>query len=74
MPLSWNEIRARAIAFSKDWAHVGSERRIGISNGLLSTRRNVLEILKLTTIAFDTACNGVPGYSPIYPVLKPLLP
>jgi hypothetical protein len=33
-----------------------------------------LEILKLTTIAFDAACKGVPGYDPIYPYLKPLLP
>jgi RHS repeat-associated protein len=35
---------------------------------------DVLEILKLTTIAFDAACKGVPGYDPIYPYLKPLLP
>jgi hypothetical protein len=26
MPLSWNEIRSRAIAFSKDWSDETSER------------------------------------------------
>ena len=26
MPLSWNEIRHRAIAFSKEWTHVTSEQ------------------------------------------------
>ncbi|HOW47524.1 MAG TPA: class I SAM-dependent DNA methyltransferase [Rubrivivax sp.] len=26
MPLSWNEIKARAIAFAKDWADAGDER------------------------------------------------
>lgn len=25
MPLSWNEIRTRAVAFSKDWAEESSE-------------------------------------------------
>jgi len=25
MPLSWNEIKARAIAFSKEWEHESSE-------------------------------------------------
>lgn len=26
MPLSWNEIKDRAFAFSREWADVGSER------------------------------------------------
>ncbi len=26
MPLSWNEIKSRAIAFSKDWSNETSER------------------------------------------------
>ena len=25
MPLSWNEIRSRAIKFSKEWEHTSSE-------------------------------------------------
>ena len=25
MPLSWNEIKARALAFSKEWEHESSE-------------------------------------------------
>ena len=26
MPLSWNEIKGRAIAFAKEWADAGDER------------------------------------------------
>jgi hypothetical protein len=26
MPLSWNEIKARALAFSREWKDEGSER------------------------------------------------
>ncbi len=48
MPLSWNEIKARAIAFAKEWADAADERALAQSFWIgffavfgLTTRRRI---------------------------------
>jgi len=40
MPLSWNEIKTRAIAFSKEWEHDKSEDAEAIFFGFLDFSLN----------------------------------
>ena len=59
MPLSWNEIRHRAIAFSKEWAGVKSEQ--AEKQTFWNEFFNVFGIRRRVVASFEEPVKGISG-------------